>query len=236
MPGFGQDIDGSFILTQRAERLVVPGFEKILFSILLAFSLLWAFYLRQFAPLVFQQKEPAIFEIELYRPEPDTVPAPLETAKPEKPVPIPIPEKKVPPATAADQEAEPRQNSKESNAKKQSIVELKEKVVELYQADHPDFTELPDSDLEAYRPGDVFDPRLADKIARQRQRKNLLRQAQGGTRGDEVYFDVHGVPIYRKGNTCFQLIEIPGIGQHWYAGKCAITRYEMEFEFNGKRY
>lgn len=226
-----QDFGERIVLTRQANRLGIPGFEQFLFLLLAVFSLFWILYLRHFAPQAFYVNEARTFEVELRRYKPDPVPALPLSVEPGLPAPADAPDlKEVPPV------GETAEQGERPASKKKTQAQLLEQALELYRAENPEPIDIPDPDAEKHRPDNVFDPRLADRIGEIREKNYRRYQAENRRKGEDTYFDNMGVLNYRRGNTCFQLIEIPGIGHQWYAGKCAITQYEMEFEFNGKRY
>lgn len=227
-----QDFGERILLSQQSNRLGVPGFEKFLFLLLAVFSLFWIFYLRHFAPHAFNVDETRTFAIELRRYKADPVPILRQSVEPDSAKPdMPLPEVEQSPAAT-----EKPEQGEQPVSKNQTQTQLLKQALELYRAENSEPIEIPDPNAEKHRPDNVFDPRFADRIGEIRGKNYRHYQAENRHKGAETYFDNMGVLNYRKGNTCFQLIEIPGIGYQWYAGKCAITHYGLEFELNGKRY
>ena len=175
-----QDFGERIVLTRQANHLGVPGFEKFLFLLLIVFSLFWVLYLRHFAPKAFYVEEIRTFEIELRRYKPEAVPVLHPSVEPDsiepdsvEPDPIKldavIPEIEQSPAATGKPEHE-----EQSVSKKLTQTQLLEEVMELYRAEHPEWREIPDPDAETYRPDNVFDPRLADRIGSIRKEASVM--------------------------------------------------------------
>lgn len=240
-----QDFDGRIVLTQQTDRLGIPGFEKFLFFILAFFSLFWFFYLRHFAPHALPVDEARTFEIELRRYKPDPVPALPQLVEPDLVEPDLVepglveprlvkPELSAPEIKQIPAASEKSEQGEQHVLKKKTQTQLLEQALELYRAENSEPVDIPDPE-DKYRPDNVFDPRLADRIASIREKNSRRHQAANRLQDEEAYFDSMGILNYRKGNTCFQSIEIPGIGEQWYAGKCAITHHDKKIELNEKR-
>ena len=95
---------------------------------------------------------------------------------------------------------------------------------------------LPDQNQTRFTPGNVFNPRLAETIARQRQKREQSQRLNGpDLEHRDTYVDVYGNQHYRAGDVCFQLIHIPNIGTQWYGNLCDTSANDIDFKFKPEK-